>query len=614
MSPPDPQDLPDWQAARLRRELDRLGVLGELPARELFEAWHRAVDRWGRGVDLGLFEPLSKGDELAYIDLSTRRTRINFARLAELGEPDRYEALFAHEVGHHCRYPRTLVNNAKLIRRLRTLVTDLETTPGLPHVGEKFKAERFDFVANLATDVLINDALRDVHAADFAAIYRALVAEARTSAASPSAGFGFTLAVYEALWPLRDGPILKPAWIDRLAAISNSFRPEADDLASALRSQADNMYLCLDLFCEAAWPYLVADEQERQESLGAFEGLLAADLDGLEPGDLIQVVRRSRAEQEADEAQADRRHPVLVELPPDDPDSAQTPPDSDVLAEMLKAGTEFGNTPRAVAETVLWYYRREAERLAIELERDPRTAPLIPTGLAGWEPGDDVDALDWVATLGRAGVAVPGLTLLQREFEVEQVGQGKPVAPWLEIYVDSSYSMPDPSQAFSDLAFAGFLLVRAALAAGSKVRIVQFSGPENVIAMPDFTAEENSACLALLEYLGGGTLFPFDVLTDSLVRLRSTTRVERVLLSDLDFFHNVSNAKPRSSALAPLTEAARPPDRFTAVLNTRGVRGPQLAELMPSGLAATNIRILAIEDWKDLHGVAARLGREIFDR
>ncbi len=613
MNPAYPEDLPDFDRARLRRELDRLGVLGELPTKELFDAWHRAVDRWGRGVDLGLFEPLAEGDELAFIDLATRRTRVNFGRLAALGEPDRFEALFAHEVGHHCRYPRTLVNNAKLIRRLRKLVTDLESTPGLPHVGEKFRAERFDFVANLATDVLINDALRDVHAADFAAIYRALVAAADEGAGPKSAGFGFTLAVYEALWSLRDGPILTPAWIDRLARVSGTFRPEAAALATALRAQADNMYLGLDLFCEAAWAYLVADERERIATIGSLEGALVDGLDGLEPGDLIQVVRRSRDEREADDAQEQRRHPVLVELP-DDPEAPADPPDADELAEIIKAGTEFGNTPQAVAETVLWYYRREAERLAIELDADPRVAPLIPTGLAGWEPGDDVDALDWIATLGRAGVAVPGLTLLQREFEVDPVGPGEPAAPWLEIYIDSSYSMPDPSRAFSDLAFAGFLLVRAALSAGSKVRIVQFSGPDNVIAMPYFTAEEHAACLALLEYLGGGTLFPFDVLTDSLVRLRSFTRVERVLLSDLDFFHNVSTAKPKKSALGPLTEAAQPPDRFTAVLNTRGVRGPQLTELMPKGLSATNIRILAIEDWKDLHGVAARLGREIFER
>ena len=31
--------------------------------------------------------------------------------------------VFAHEVGHHCRYPRTLVNSAKLIQRLRALDT-----------------------------------------------------------------------------------------------------------------------------------------------------------------------------------------------------------------------------------------------------------------------------------------------------------------------------------------------------------------------------------------------------------------------------------------------------------------------------------------------------------
>jgi hypothetical protein len=577
--------------------------------------WRRALSRWGYGVDLGLPEPLPDGDDVAYIDLRTRRTRINVARLARLGLLDRLEALFAHEAGHHCRWPQTLVGNAKLLRRQAALLTELETArPGGRRIGRRFQARRYDFLQNLLLDVLINDELRDVHGHDFVALYRALAGAAR---AAPSRVFSFTLALYEALWELPAETLVSPDAARRLAAVSATYREEAATLATALREHTPNAFTCLDLYLEAVWAYLVTDEDERELArAGWLEAPFGSQADELDPDVLVETVRRSREERDADRERERRRHPVLVELPEPEPEDGADPrgAGTDELERILRAGTGFGAEPGRLVEAILWYYEREAERLRLRLEQVPANEPTLPTTLAPWEAGDEPSGIDWTASLGRAGVAIPGLTLLQREFEADPAGGRVVAPPWLELYIDSSGSMSDPSKRWSDLAFAGFLLVRAALAAGSRVRVVQFSGPGHVRALEDFTAELRIADRALLEYFGGGTQFPFEELAASLARWRSAGGIERVVLTDLDFVLNVQHAQDVAAVRSTLTAAATPPSRLTAILNVGRTTRDELRAMLPPGLRGTGVRLLPIADWQQLHGVAAALGRAFFDR
>ncbi len=578
-----------------------------LEAAALEAAWRRALLAWGLGVDLSRPAELAGGEELAWIDLRTRQTHVNLARLEALGARAHLEALLAHEAGHHCRFPQTLVASAKLLARQRALLLDLETgRPGLPRVGPGFQVARLDFLLNLLLDVLINDALRAEHGPAYQALYRALLAEAARAGRPPAAAFAFTLAAYEALW---DAPLLDPAGRAALGRVSSGWRDEARALAGALRAAGGNASLALDLYLEAAWPYAVADWRAgRAGAAGALEAPLAVRPGDLGLDELVRIARPTAEEQEADRQRAERARPTLVELPPDDP--APAPPACGARPDLeaaLRAGRAFGQEPAALSALVLEAYAREAERHRLTPPPGAGGDPLVPTTLATWEPGDEPGRVDWVASLGRAGVAIPGLTLLAREREPDEAGGPAARPPWLEVYIDSSGSTPDPSRAWSELAFAGFLLARAALEAGSRVRLVQFSGPGQVRAMQEFSADRRAVERALLEHLGGGTRFPFDELARSLERFRPLGRVQRVLLSDRDFLSNVAQARPGDGALAALTRAARAPSSFTAVLNLPGGPPP-----LPPGLAATGIEILSIQDWNALHGVAAALGRRLF--
>ncbi|MBN2494424.1 MAG: hypothetical protein JXR96_07545 [Deltaproteobacteria bacterium] len=580
-----------------------------LPA-ELRPAWRSALDAWGLGVDLSLPTVVDGSGEIAWIDLRDRQTRIDLGHVRSAGIADRMEALFAHEAGHHCRHPQTLVTSAKLLTRMRKLVTALECErPGEVNVGAHFEASHFDYLLNLLLDVRVNDELCDRYGRDYQAIYRAMVRDEPEGPAS--AAFAFTLALYEALWK-PDPPLLATWQAPRLDAVCPQWRADSRALAAALRAAPDNAFVWLDLFVEAIWPYAVADEKARASQM-LLEAFLAAGLDELQADELEQVGQLSRSEREADEQREHRRHPALVELPPDiedeDADRPQTDPIEEGLRSLIQAGNDCGQSPSAVADSVLWYYEREAERLLIELETAERSEPLIPSTLRHWEAGCDPGSIDWAASLGRAGIALPGMTLLEREYESETTGEQGRLAPWLEIYIDSSISMPNPSRQWSHLAFAGMLLTRAALEAGSLVRLVQYAGPGDVIAMDDFSADKRTLYRALLEYIGSGTQFPFGLLAESLERYRSHARIERIAISDGDFFYNVRHGD--ASVLDTLRRASQPPQRMTAVLN---IQLEFMRTQTPPGLTETGLRMIPIAEWNEIHGVAVRLGREIFRR
>lgn len=71
--------------------------------------------------------PAKQPGVVACIDLQTRQTWVDFALLAKHGLEGCLEALCAHEVGHHIRYPNTLLEAYRLTRFLREELVDLST-------------------------------------------------------------------------------------------------------------------------------------------------------------------------------------------------------------------------------------------------------------------------------------------------------------------------------------------------------------------------------------------------------------------------------------------------------------------------------------------------------
>jgi hypothetical protein len=592
----------------------------DLTPKELQSLWQDALCRWGTAIDLSAPVPITEGDAIAYISLQTRQTHVNFALLQARGLAPFVGIVFAHEVGHHARFPQTLVRNAKLTLRLRALLRSLETErPGLPRIGEGFAPHKLDYLANLLLDVLINDELRSEHNLDFPSVYRAL---GRAHQGPASAAFAFTMALYEALWQLAEQTIATQAQVVSLQAVSDRWKDEAQALAEALRASTGNMYIGLDLYVEAVWPYVVRDCRLglQMQPPSMLEAPFDSDLDDLDPHDVTEVVRSTGEEREADEARFKRLHPTLVELPADEPaESAERSEssrgiDPAELARILAVGRELSGKATDPPNLVRAYYENWADRLLIDLPQEASSSPQVPTTLTEWEPGDDPKQIDWVASLGRAGIAIPGVTLFERDYELEPEGTACREPAWMEIYIDSSASMPNPSVNFNPLVLAGLLLSRAAVEAGSRVRIVQYAGPGDVISMPDFSADRHEVFRALLQYFGSGTQYPFSVLNQSMDRFQSMGAVHRVVLTDTDFFFNVNHPEEGSCPLGVLTHAAMAPNQFTVILHDFECVSPRMNRLEPAGLIETGVRLIGVKEWNQLHHVAIALGRAVFGK
>jgi hypothetical protein len=106
---------------------------------------------------------------------------------------------------------------------------------------------------------------------------------------------------------------------------------------------------------------------------------------------------------------------------------------------------------------------------------------------------------------------------VRRHFECDPGCEREQVPVDLDIYVDSSGSMPNPQQRVSYLALAGAIIALSALRAGAAVQATLWSGKSQVLGTDGFLNNGDEILRVLTSFFGGGTCFPIH-------RLRSTYR------------------------------------------------------------------------------------------
>jgi hypothetical protein len=100
----------------------------------------------------------------------------------------------------------------------------------------------------------------------------------------------------------------------------------------------------------------------------------------------------------------------------------------------------------------------------------------------------------------------------------------------LDLYVDSSGSMPNPQVATSYPALAGAILCLSALRAGASVQVTLWSGAQQFTKTPGFVRDETAALRVLTDYFGGGTAFPVHVLRDTWAHRPKTANPAHLLV------------------------------------------------------------------------------------
>ncbi len=490
------------------------------------EAWPKALAGWSRYTQLS--PPLlcetreaARAEQLtgsfAMIRLQDQTIVVDLPQVAECGIADYAVEILAHEIGHHVLAPATLTDHARCLARMRRALPTFEAQAPM--------------VANLYTDLLINDRLQRSAGLRMGEIYQRL---GKRAADAPPPGVVWTLylRIYELLWNLQRGSLGG-------GPTNDSLEGDAWLGMRLVRSYAGDWLGASGKFAALLLPHLVED-QRAAEDFAALHDTRAAGAGGI-PAGLTDAA--------ADEG--DISHPSL------DPlitglDTAENPEHSDsvgdgktpLVAAQTRPGAgqqrqpfEYAEILRAAGwpgtehDAAIAYYRELAQGHLVRYPRRPAPESTEPQleGLEPWDIGDPLDECDWFQTVLQSPRIIPGLTTVRRVYGTTAGNEPRREPIDLDIYVDSSGSMPNPAVQLSYPALAGAIIVISALRAGARVQATLWSGKHQFQTTPGFIRDETAILRVLTAHYGGGTQFPLHVLRDTFASRRPDERPVHVL-------------------------------------------------------------------------------------
>jgi len=479
-------------------------------------AWPDALAAWSKFTRLRPPELcLTKKDakkagltgSFAMIRLTDQAVIVSLPEVLESGVADLAVEILAHEIGHHVLAPSNLTDHGRMIARMRRALPTLE--------------RHAPFLANLYTDLLINDRLQRSAGLRMHQVYVAL-----GLTGSKSSVWRLYLRIYEVLWSLPRGTLCAGPTEDRL---------EGDAWLGArlVRVYARDFLAGSGGFASLLLPYLAEDKHalDGQESL--FDTRDAAG--GSNPGGL--------AEGEGEPAPVHPAHDPLLndelkDVTAEADGRSWEPGAPSISAGQTREPFEYGEILRAMGlvlsdhEVAIRYYRERALPHLIPFPRRPAPTSQepLPEGLERWDFGDPLEHVDWLESVLVSPQIVPGLTTVQRAWGTMdgQLPKSEPLD--LDLYVDSSGSMANPQRQISFPALAGAIICLSALRAGARVQATLWSGKRQFHSTPGFVRDETQLLSVLTGYFGGMTAFPIHVLRDTFERRGPNARPAHVLV------------------------------------------------------------------------------------
>ncbi|WMJ74384.1 hypothetical protein RCC89_14595 [Cytophagaceae bacterium ABcell3] len=428
----------------------------------------------------------------AMIRLSDHRIVIDLEKIHKEGIVDFSVEVLAHEIGHHIYSPANLYDNAILLSRIRWGLADIE--------------DRAPFVANLYTDLLINDTLQRKKNLNMAEVYRKLKVEELTSKT-----WMFYMRTYEYLWKLERGSL-----VSINGGLSAAIDADASLAASLIRSYSKNWLDGAGRFAALMYPYLMEDKEYEDarkvfvvyldsehagEGGGVVAGLAEMDLDGIAGAidpreEAVSVHGESKA---ATSKAADLGLDKLK-------DSGEGPQqrylDPGKYVDLFRQV----NPKIDKQELINNYYKEIAlpHLISFPLESTNPKSFNLPEGTESWDVSDPMDEIDWVETAIGAPEIFPGYNTVKRVYgeEDNDAENKKP----LDVYIgiDCSGSMGNPSKRFSWPILAATVIGLSALRAGAKVMGCLSGEPGSFMETEGFRSSEKEVLSVLTSYLGTG--------------------------------------------------------------------------------------------------------------
>jgi hypothetical protein len=477
-------------------------------ADEWIARWPEALRAWGRFVTV--HQPMlcatsaaahqaGLTGSFAMFRLDNRTVVIDLAEVESLGLGDLPVEVMAHEIGHHVLCPADMADSGRLLSRIRRALPDLEAHAPL--------------IGNLYADLLINDRLQRSRGLRMAEVY------ARLRSNSPGPLWTLFMRICEILWSLPGGT-LAPAPVE--AALDG----DAQLGAKLARVYATDWLAGAGGFAALCYRYLAQEKNlagiRRRVCLSSLgDGAQVPGLTEVDPSEIVHPALDPRVNDFAD------TDTPPEEVPPDETEPGQYREPFEYGQVLRQLGLNLSEEDAAVR-----YYRERAIPHLVRFpvrQLEPSTEQQ-PEGLAAWDVGEPLEALDWLATSLRSPVVIPGITTVQRLYGTVDGDERDPQPVDLDLYVDSSGSMPNPRSAVSYLTLAGAILSLSALRVGARVQATLWSGTNEFARTDGFVRDETAILRILTGFFGGGTAFPLHVLRDTYADRTRPTHI--VVISD----------------------------------------------------------------------------------
>lgn len=487
-------------------------------------AWPQALAAWSRFTRL--HEPLLCESRLAasqeglsgsfaMIRLSDQSVVVDLEGIQHLGLQDYAVEILAHEVGHHVFAPGSVTEQFRLLARIRRALPTLE----------KFAP----MVANLYTDLYINDRLHRQAGLRMADIYLRLAQHGKDQsddAATASQIWALYMRIYEQLWKLEKGSLIPNR------EVSTEMDTDAWLGARLIRVYAGDWMHGAGKFATLLLPYLIADNEASasQQALAHLHDTKDAAV-GCEP-----IGAQEIEAEEIDGAIHPANDPLVSGV-----DEVRTQQDENTASSssgQTREPYEYGEILRAAGiqmsdhEIAIRYYRERALPHLVPFPKRPR--PLSPEpqleGLEQWDTGEPFDEIDWLQTLLQSPHPIPGLTTVKRAYGSEQGKDPGHIPVDLDMYVDSSGSMPNPQTHTSYLTLAGAIIAMSALRAGSRVQVTLWSGKNQTLQTNGFVRDDAEILSVLTGFFGGATCFPIPRMRDTFASRKPEDRAVHILM------------------------------------------------------------------------------------
>ncbi len=514
------------------------------------------------------------GENFAMIRLTDQQIVIGLRQILKYDLKNYAVEIFAHEIGHHIYAPGDILDQGRMIARIRKALFGYET-----HAG---------FICNLYTDLLINDKLKREFNLKIDSVYEKI-----------NQGIEFTklwtfyMRTYEILWGMKKGYLAK-------GEISTELETDAQLGNRLIRNFSREIVRGSGRFAYLIYPYLLNDIPKTKQIMKGLLDNEKSESGTSFPSGLVDV----------DESEfEDNVHPLEDEkIFLDEKEFAK--PIFDMPKSpgvQTRTSFEFGEIIKALGfnlsadELKYRYYKEIAIKHLVPFpeKKLPEAKEQLHEGYDTWDIGSPIENIDWIQTAIKSAVVIPGFTTVEAVYGFD-VGKEEEKSPIdLDIYIDCSGSMPNPSVYLSYLALAGAIISLSALRVGSKVQATLWSGKKQFITTGGFINDEKEIFRIITGFFGGATQFPLHILRDTYSNIKPSEKKVHILHISDDGITTIFDKDEKGSDGREITKTSldKAGGFGTMVLNLWSdyKKNKDLLELEKMGYA-----IHPISDWNSL--------------